>query len=81
MLRTVKGVYRDGQVRLTEDPGVSGEAAVVVTFLESEMKAAYLKPVSARIMTSGILAVPGRRMSTEEDFQTAIYDTSRWDRD
>ena len=79
MLTMAKGFYRDGRIELAEDPGVTGEAAVVVTFLESETKrVAQPKP---SIMTSGMLAVPGRRMSSEADFKVAEFDDSGWDRD
>jgi hypothetical protein len=36
MLKTVEGIYRNGQVELAETPeGVGGEARVLVTFLSS----------------------------------------------
>jgi hypothetical protein len=36
MLKSVKGVYRDGKVELTEFPGdVRNETRVIVTFLET----------------------------------------------
>jgi hypothetical protein len=35
MMRAVRGIYRDGVVELLEEPNVSGEAEVVVTFLRA----------------------------------------------
>jgi hypothetical protein len=69
MPTTVKGIYHDGRIELSEDPGVTGEAAVMVTFLDEAQKSSRSQP--PRIMTSGMLAVPGRRMSTEDDFKIA----------
>ncbi len=32
MQTTIKGIYKDGRIVLDEDPGVSGESPVMVTF-------------------------------------------------
>ena len=68
MLTTIKGTFRDGQINLSEDPGFRGEAEVYVTFVTEPRP----RPDS-QMMTFGMLAVPGRRMSTEEDFKIAEY--------
>jgi uncharacterized protein (DUF433 family) len=36
MLTAIKGTFRDGRVELDEDPGIIGEARVLVTFLQPE---------------------------------------------
>lgn len=79
MPTTIRGTYRNGRIELSEDPGVVGDTAVVVTFLESI--AASTPADKTRIMTFGMLADPARRMSGLEDFKSAEYDDSRWDRD
>jgi hypothetical protein len=79
MLTTVRGISRQGRVELSEDPNVTDEVPVVVTFLED--RPSVKGSPGGRIMTFGILAVPGKAMSTEADFTAAEYDDSRWDRD
>jgi len=77
MAITVKGIYRDGRIELAEDPKIAGEAVVVVTFPELSRT----PRISPRMMTSGMLATPGRRMSTEVEFRDAEYDDAEWDRE
>ena len=36
MLRSVKGVYRNGQIELLEPPPHGGDGQVIVTFLDSD---------------------------------------------
>lgn len=36
MLKSVKGVYRNGQVKLLEPPPQGGDGQVIVTFLDSD---------------------------------------------
>jgi hypothetical protein len=79
MSLTINGIYRAGHIELTEDPKIAGEAPVVVTFLDVPRTPASEK--TNRMMTSGMLAVPGRRMSNEEDFRDAEYHDSEWDRE
>jgi hypothetical protein len=79
MLTTVRGIFRQGRVELVEDPKMTHDVPVVVTFLQDQPPA--LNPTKGRIMTFGILAVPGKPMSTEADFTEAEHDDSRWDRD
>ncbi|HZK80862.1 MAG TPA: hypothetical protein VFC46_07340 [Humisphaera sp.] len=79
MLTAIKGTFRNGRVELDEDPGIVGEAAVVVTFLKPE-KSDTGGP-EAKIMTFGMLAEPGRRMSGEDDVKIAEHDDAGWERD
>jgi hypothetical protein len=74
---TVRGIYRDGRIELAEDPRIAGEAVVVVTFPELSRTS----NTSPQMMTSGMLATPGRSMSTEAEFRDAEYDDSEWDRE
>lgn len=36
MMQAVRGIYRGGVVELLEQPGIAGEAEVVVTFLSAD---------------------------------------------
>ena len=76
---TINGIYKDGRIELSKDPGLKGESAVLVTFLSEQEKPADVPP--GQMMTYGMLAVRGRRMSAEDDFKIAEYDDSGWDRD
>jgi len=63
---TVKGVYKEGKVKLLEVPEGVQEASVLVTFL-SEAK----KKTPHRYIVFGQFSGPG--MSTEEDFRMAEW--------
>ena len=67
MVTSVQGIYRNGHIELKEKPEVADETPVLVTFLAKSTDAAD----SGTMMTFGMLAVPGRRMSTEKDFKHA----------
>ena len=62
---TVKGMYRDGKVELTDPPAGIRESRVLVTFLDAT------RPKSTRMMRYGQFT--GERMSTEEDFAIAEW--------
>jgi hypothetical protein len=76
MLTSIKGMFRDGRVELDEDPGIRGEAPVVVTFLQSP--ASDASTAESKPMTFGMLADPARRMSDQNDFKIAEYDDTGW---
>jgi hypothetical protein len=77
MLTAIKGTFRNGRVELDEDPGIVGEAPVVVTFLNADESSAQ-NPRS-RMITFGMLREPGRRMSDDKDFQAAEHLDKPWD--
>lgn len=66
MFATVEGVYKNGQVRLSEKPPAIQEARVLVTFLKDGKEAK-----AGRRMAFGQFA--GERMSTDEDFRLAEW--------
>ena len=75
MLKTVEGVYKQGKVELLEAPEFSGEARVLVTFLEQNSAV-----VAPRIgLVYGKYAGPN--MSTEEDFKLAEWRGEELDAD
>lgn len=61
MSRALKGVYKNGKIKLTEVPTGILESRVIVTFLQTE---ATLQAIAA--MRFGMFA--GVNQSTEEDF-------------
>jgi hypothetical protein len=65
MLLTVKGLYKDGKVEVTEKPVGVGEAEVLVTFLTPETVE------SRHRMSYGQFA--GKQVSSEEDFLIAEW--------
>ncbi|BAT51688.1 hypothetical protein NOS3756_06150 [Nostoc sp. NIES-3756] len=64
MLQSIKGVYKNGKVELTELPRDISESIVIVTFLEAK-KTQQPK----QIMQFGMFSV--NQQSTEADFQIA----------
>jgi hypothetical protein len=77
MLTSIHGTFRNGRVELEEDPGITGEAAVVVTFLEPQLPRVHTD--TSKMIRFGMLAEPGRRVSSEEDFKVAEYLDNSWD--
>ncbi|PSB34943.1 hypothetical protein [Chlorogloea sp. CCALA 695] len=52
MLKTVKGIYQDGQIHLTELPQDVSESQVLVTFLDpSKIDPVKLRQLIARLET------------------------------
>ncbi len=66
MLQSIKGVYKDGKVELTELPSDISESLVIVTFLESKTA-----QQPQQMMQFGMLS--GNQLSTEADFQIAEF--------
>jgi hypothetical protein len=66
MLQAIEGIYRNGQVELTETPEGIAEGRVVVTFLS-------VVPIAEpnQMISFGMFA--GNRQSTEADFRDAEY--------
>ena len=65
MLLTVKGIYKDGKVDVTEKPAGVKQADVLVTFLTSE------EIESRQRMVYGQFS--GKKMSADEDFLIAEW--------
>ncbi len=65
MTITIKGVYRNGKIELTEKPPVPEGTEAVVTMQSQE---AQRRPGQ---MYFGMFAKPGARDATWEDFQEA----------
>jgi hypothetical protein len=65
MLKTIEGTYKDGVIRLAEEPLNIAEGRVIVTFLETSPS----QPV--QVMHFGMFA--GENQSTAEDFQLAEF--------
>jgi len=64
MIETVIGTWRGGKVELEELPVAEEGTRVIVTFLPEE------KAIKdGRMITFGMFAKPGARMSTLEDFR------------
>ncbi len=77
MLTSVEGKYRNGKIELNENPQIVGDADVVVTFLTP---ASFRTDENkGKMITFGMLAVPGRRQSELEDFKIVEFDQGKWD--
>ncbi|HEY9802232.1 MAG TPA: hypothetical protein V6D25_17860 [Leptolyngbyaceae cyanobacterium] len=72
MLQSIKGVYKDGKVELTELPSDISESLVIVTFLESKTA-----QQPKQMMQFGMFS--GNQQSTEADFQIAEFHGDRDD--
>jgi hypothetical protein len=79
MLTSIEGKYRNGKIELNEQPAIEGEVDVVVTFMSPQQGRAKMS--DGKMITFGMLAEPGRKQSTLEDFKIAEYDDSEWDRE
>ncbi|BDA70550.1 hypothetical protein CAL7716_047160 [Calothrix sp. PCC 7716] len=66
MLQSIEGVYKQGNIQLSELPEDVSESRVIVTFLEPQ-KAQKPK----RMISFGMFS--GDKQSTEEDFQIAEF--------
>ncbi|ABA22930.1 hypothetical protein Ava_3323 [Trichormus variabilis ATCC 29413] len=66
MLQSIEGVYKNGNIELTELPLDISESLVIVTFLKSK-KTQHSK----QIMQFGMFS--GNQQSTEVDFQIAEF--------
>jgi hypothetical protein len=63
MLRTVEGIYQNGQIELTDVPnGISDRTQVLVTFLD----AATLDPVKLRQLIDQLETLAGIQQGLEE---------------
>ncbi|NEP58157.1 MAG: hypothetical protein F6K31_14230 [Symploca sp. SIO2G7] len=66
MLQSIKGIYKNGEIKLSELPPYVSESLVVVTFLESKTTS---KP--KHTMQFGMFS--GNKQSTEADFEVAEF--------
>ena len=66
MLQSIEGVYKNGNIQLSELPSDLSESRVIVTFLEPK------KPqLQKQIMRLGMFS--GNKQSTEKDFQITEF--------
>ncbi|NER48632.1 MAG: hypothetical protein F6J92_18440 [Symploca sp. SIO1A3] len=66
MLQSIKGIYKNGEIKLSELPPDVSESLVIVTFLEPQTT---IK--SKKTMQFGMFS--GSQQSTETDFEVAEF--------
>jgi hypothetical protein len=66
MLQSIEGVYKNGNIQLSELPSDVSESRVIVTFLEPEKS-----QIQKQIMRFGMFF--GHKQSTENDFQVTEF--------
>ncbi|QMS90773.1 hypothetical protein HUN01_25500 [Nostoc edaphicum CCNP1411] len=66
MLQSIEGVYRNGNIQLSELPSDVSESRVIVTFLEPKQA-----PIQKQIMRFGMFS--GNKQSTENDFKITEF--------
>ncbi|MEH2284869.1 MAG: hypothetical protein V7K90_26725 [Nostoc sp.] len=66
MLQSIEGVYKNGNIQLSELPSDVSESRVIVTFLEPEKS-----QIQKQIMRFGMFF--GHEQSTEKDFQITEF--------
>ena len=66
MLKTVEGLYKNGQIQLNEIPENITESIVLITFIENQIKLPQ-----SQMITFGMFS--GANQSTEADFQEAQF--------
>ncbi len=66
MLQSIKGVYKDGAIKLAEIPENIEESQVIVTFLEAEPR-----KITEQMICFGMFT--GAKQSNEEDFKIAEF--------
>lgn len=66
MLQSIEGIYKQGQIELTELPEDILESRVIVTFLEPKKK-----QLNKQIMQFGMFS--GSQQSTDADFEIAEF--------
>lgn len=64
MTVTVKGIYRDGRIELSEKPPAVADGREVIVTIQAKKP-----PQPVQRMHFGMLAKPGAPMSSWEDFQ------------
>lgn len=68
MLSTVKGIFEDGKITLSEKPPVHGRADVIVTFLEE-------KPQTIKKRQAGVLS---GKATMADDFDEPLDDLKEY---
>ncbi|NES20607.1 MAG: hypothetical protein F6K41_17170 [Symploca sp. SIO3E6] len=66
MLQSIKGIYKNGEIKLSEVPHQVSESLVIVTFLEPQNT-----PQLKHTMQFGMFS--GKQQSTEADFEVAEF--------
>ncbi|MBN4002022.1 hypothetical protein [Nostoc sp. LPT] len=66
MLQSIEGVYKNGNIQLSELPSDVSESRVIVTFLEPKKY-----QIQKQIMRFGMFC--GHEQSTEKDFQITEF--------
>ena len=66
MLQSIEGIYKNGEIKLSELPLHVSESLVIVTFLEPKTT-----PKPKQMMQFGMFS--GNQQSTEADFEIAEF--------
>ncbi len=72
MLTTLKGIYDQGRITLSEDPPVKTKADVMVTFLTDDEKAAAQKQKIILGMLEGKIKLPDDFNEPLEDLEDSM---------
>ena len=65
-MKAVKGIYENGQIRLLEDPHVSGLQEVYIVFPDVAQPPAYSIPASAFQLVDGLVSLGGHALEDAE---------------
>lgn len=66
MVKTVKGIYENGQIRLLEDPHISGTQEVYIVFPEVAQLSITGIPARAFRQVDGIVSLGGHALEDSE---------------
>ena len=66
MGKTVRGIYENGEIRLLEDPQITGKQEVYIVFPDDEKPRASGIPPSAFREIDGIVALGGNALADAE---------------
>jgi AF2212-like protein len=66
MGKTVRGIYENGEIRLLEDPQITGKQEVYVVFPDDEESRVRGIPASAFQEIDGIVALGGNALADAE---------------
>jgi hypothetical protein len=67
MGKTVRGIYENGEIRLLEDPQITGKQEVYIVFPDDEKPRVSGIPASAFQEIDGIVALGGNALEDSED--------------
>ena len=66
MAKTVRGIYENGEIRLLEEPQITGKQEVYIVFPDDEKPRASGIPASAFREIDGIVALGGHALEDSE---------------